>query len=160
DASPSDVSVPLGQMPSKSPSDSDVRLEGQLPRPSGKGAHENQLTEEIDLDAELRKAEEAAKVKVKGGSRHSSPKLPTSSPFELSEADLDMPASQVHPSVESSTDFDLNGPQGQPAVRMGGSSAEIELPPVAASDEEVSLGEIPGASASGINLQDPADSGI
>jgi hypothetical protein len=50
--------------PTKSPSDSDVRLEHGTPkRPSKlggkKSSAENLLTEEIDLDAELKKAEEA-----------------------------------------------------------------------------------------------------
>jgi hypothetical protein len=156
--SPTESAVTFGQQPPKSPSDSDVRLEGTTPRP-GKGGHENILTEEIDLDAELRRAEEASKSRTKSPSKSNIPVLPTTSPFELSEADLDLgPVPKDEQGVtDSSSDFDLtvDGPPSAPVTL----SAE-ESPLSGSSEEEVSLGELNAKGASGINLQDPADSGI
>ncbi len=85
-SSPHDSDIPLVHQPPKKPSDSDIRIE-EIDR-GGKG--EQMVTEEIDLDAEQRKAD-AARAKA---TRHrpkpgSSSMLPTASPFELSENDLD-----------------------------------------------------------------------
>jgi excisionase family DNA binding protein len=148
--SDSDVAKKTG----KRASDSDIRIE-EVPR---SGRADQNVTEEIDLDAEQRRAD-AARAKA---TRHrpkpgSSPVLPTTSPFELSENDLDMdgptipPASrsprQADADTDSSSDFEL---------KPMGDSSPLEL-----SDDEVSLGELTGGkNASGINLQDPADSGI
>src|SRR5262249_36120103 len=76
----------------KTPSDSDIRLEraGSTPKPASDDAL---VTEEIDLDAESRKAAEAGKSKA--GKRPRSkvtPPLPTSSPYELSEHDISVEA--------------------------------------------------------------------
>jgi hypothetical protein len=161
DAGPADSSVSLGKPP-KTGSDSDIRLESPPPRPGSKtrgpqGSGESLLTEEIDLDAEL-KAAEAEKAKAPQKKRLSKakpaqPPLPTTSPFELSDADVQAPppASEESPSVdESSSDFDLT-----PA----GAADSSPIPPD--DSDEVRLGELTGsASKSGISLQDPADSGI
>src|SRR5207247_11410865 len=71
-----------GRQPGKKPSDSDIRMvHGDVPAPSSKKLRKEVITEEIDLDAEFRKAEEASRGKgapaptVKAGG---APKLPTS----------------------------------------------------------------------------------
>jgi len=147
----------------KSPSDSDVRLEQGQPKKSklgGKKPDELLLTEEIDLDAELKKAEEASAKKP--GTKHkpgSAPQLPTTSPFELSESDLGLPEEKASGLKDSSSDFDLT-----PAVGQEESPLELgsdEMPAAPPQDDEVSLGELTGSSGeSGINLRDPKDSGI
>ncbi len=163
---PHDSDVPVGGQPTKRPSDSDIRIE-EITRPP---SPDQMVTEEIDLDAEQRKAEAAAKAKR---TRHrpkspgGAPMLPTSSPFELSEDDIDMDRPTVPPAAprapetaegetDSSSDFELK-PMGDSSPLDVGSD---ELP-VMMGDEEVDLGELTGAKGgSGINLQDPADSGI
>ena len=74
--------IPLGGKPAKSGTDSDVRLDLRVPKPS-KGPDDTFLTEEVDLDAEMRKAVE----------RDSDPKhkvLPgATGPVDLSDADLE-----------------------------------------------------------------------
>jgi excisionase family DNA binding protein len=166
--SDSDVKVvPAGDSgPHKKPkpeSDSDIRLQdasGSGPRK--KGGNAGPITEEIDLDAE--EAREAARSKAQPARKpltkaSSSGLLPTVSPFELSESDLglDGPSSSKNaakPAKKKKSDLD--------------SSSDFELIPFdaskspAADDDAVSLGDLPGPTAgnSGINLQDPADSGI
>lgn len=154
-SSPHDSDIPLGKQPAKKPSDSDIRIE-EVPRG---GKSDQNVTEEIDLDAEQRKAD-AARAK---STRHrpkpgSSSVLPVTSPFELSENDLDIggpktPSPRRSPreadaETDSSSDFELKP--------MADSSSPLDV-----DDDEVSLGELTGGkNASGINLQDPADSGI
>jgi excisionase family DNA binding protein len=153
---PHDSDIPVGKEPAKKPSDSDIRIEEM----SRGGGHDQIVTEEIDLDAEERKAD-AARAKH---TRHrpkpgSSSVLPTTSPFELSEDDLDMDGPTIPPpgrspakakaDSDSSEDFALKP--------LGDSSSPLEDE----GDDEVRLGELTGnKGASGINLQDPADSGI
>jgi hypothetical protein len=139
----------------KSPSDSDIRLEQVAP---GGGQDKDHVTEEIDLDAEQAAARKSPPpTKPKAGSSGKRPALPTSSPFELSESDLELqPLSGKGPTtprpsekgVDSSSDFEL-------ATDDGDSSPVLE-------DDEVSLGELTGGgpARSGINLQKPGDSGI
>jgi excisionase family DNA binding protein len=152
---------------SKAGSDSDIRLEPSsasgigMGRPPSSSPDDSFLTEEIDLDAELRKAEETARPRKqpKPKSRTPQPKPPTA-PFELSEADL-KPKTPKTPAgqKDSSSEFDL-------AIDDSGSSIELDSGALGADskDEEVSLGDMPagvtGTSDSGINLQEPADSGI
>ena len=102
----------------KKPSDSDIRLEDSV-KASKKGSPDHPITEEIDLDEEERRADPAARTQARPGKTR--PKvnplnLPTSSPFELSEADIEMdkPAAKKRPSKvakpekeESSSDFEL-----------------------------------------------------
>ena len=147
----------IGGGAAKSGTDSDIRLESHSV--GTRGPEDSFLTEEIDLDAELRAAEEAAKAK-KAARKEKDPGSSTH-PFELSESDIDSKKGISAPatgSPESSSEFDLSIDSG--------SSIEIDsgdLTPKA--EEEVALGEAPtkgvtGASDSGINLQKPADSGI
>lgn len=128
--------------PTKKASDSDIRIEeaGQ----SGKG--DQMVTEEIDLDAEQRKAAEAG---AKSGRQRprpgSSPALPTASPFELSETDIEVKKPAAPQKGGSETD----------------SSSDFELQPMKGSSDEISLSDLSGGKAkTGISLQDPADSGI
>jgi excisionase family DNA binding protein len=153
-----------GSGPVKAPSDSDVRIDpapkGSSGRLKGPKKDDHLLTEEIDLDAELRQAEEQSRARADKKSRlpkPAQPQLPTTSPFELSEADLDMPQEPARDLEESSSDFDLTpaSAQDQSPVELG--SDEMPAP----ADDEVSLGELTGSGGeSGINLQDPVDSGI
>jgi excisionase family DNA binding protein len=175
---PGEEEVQLTQSKKKSPSDSDIRLE-DLPsaRPPGKGSDPALVTEEIDLDAEAKKAAEIHKAQQPQKTKSKverPPALPTSSPFELSEDDLTVgsppaakePAAKGSPKqkdpskedVDSSSDFELIpfDPSKSP-MELG--SGEI---PLLEGDEDVGLGsEVrAGRGNSGINLQDPADSGI
>jgi hypothetical protein len=152
--SPDETSV-IGIQPPTSSSDSDVRLEsGSKVRPAGKEA--SFLTEEIDLDAELRKAEEMAQAKPKPVG-----KAPPSgsAPFELSDADLKVPgdssATAAYKAMESSSDFDLS------LDLPDSSSIELSSGELASlgADKEGEKGK-KGSSDSGISLKNPADSGI
>ena len=118
------------------------------------------VTEEIDLDQEAKKLLKEPKKKQKG----KAPILPTSSPFELSESDIDLDAPAAPPPAEagaegledSSSDFELTPMEAGDEDLELGSDEKLQL-----ADEEIGLGELTGASgASGINLQDPVDSGI
>jgi excisionase family DNA binding protein len=163
----------------KKSSDSDVRLEGsssgQLKRGSDsdvrleesghreKGAEDSFLTEEIDLDAELRKAEEMAKPKKpKSKPKAKDKPMATTEPFELSESDIDLGKPKAkQDDVESSSDFDLSlEASDESPIEL--SSSDLDLSK-GAKEEEVALGELPARPAegdSGISLQKPADSGI
>ena len=155
--SAADNVVPIGEQPAKRHSDSDIRLEEvDLPPRANEGSDDSMVTEEIDLDAEQRKAEEAERSKIGTGKKKhpgTTPLPPKSSPFELSEADLDLSAGKPAPSTspEDSSDIDLT-----PGGLMAPSGSDYPL-----AEEEVPLGEATaGAGRSGINLQKPADSGI
>jgi excisionase family DNA binding protein len=150
-----DDAIPQARGP-KTASDSDIRLEGG-PKAGGSGKGKGRdalITEEIDLDAE--EAAQAAQQKkarptVRPGSSGQQPALPTSSPFEISENDINMedkPAAKeakTGPGVEDSSDIELT-PAG--------------TSPILEDDDEVELGALTGEGGkSGINLQ-PGDSGI
>jgi excisionase family DNA binding protein len=190
-SSPHDSDIPVGEQPTKRPSDSDIRIEEM-----NEGRRRDHLvTEEIDLDAEQRKADSAAakakakaKAKPKGARPQpkppgTPPALPTSSPFELSENDINMDKSASSPpspaaeeaeeETDSSSDFELK-PMGDSSPLLD-SSEEVpslrgdlsplldssEEVPVLRAEDEVGLGELTGAKGgSGINLRDPVDSGI
>ncbi len=160
-------------------SDSDIRLEDSS-RDVGAGKRspgQNPITEEIDLDAEQARADAAARTQAgrRGRPRPNPLNLPTSSPFELSESDIEMeepalgpktpsPSSPADQSADtdSSSDFELT-PMGEvDPTPLESSSSEQAALPAADDSDEVGLGELTGAGAaqSGINLQDPADSGI
>lgn len=145
-SSPHDSDVAAGRKSAKKPSDSDIRIEES----SRGGPAEQMVTEDIDLDAEQRKVEPSrAKSRQQKPKPGSSPVLPTSSPFELSEHDLDMDrpaAEQQADDTDSSSDFELKP--------MADSSSPLEL----GSDEIPAMSG--GKGKTGINLQDPADSGI
>jgi hypothetical protein len=153
-----DSGVPMpGRKVTKRASDSDIRIEEAV-----KGGRVDQnVTEEIDLDAEQRKAEAARGKAGRKPKPASSPSLPTKSPFELSETDIDVNGPAVpqgaEEDVDSSSDFELK-PMADSSSPLDSSSSET---PAMKSDDEVSLGEMTGGKgASGINLRDPADSGI
>jgi excisionase family DNA binding protein len=159
-------SIELGRPPGKKHSDSDIRLEeaGQAPRRADEGSDDAHVTEEIDLDAEERKHAEATKAKGKSKMKRAEPKAPplaATSPFELSEDDLELPKGGKK-KPESSSDFELT-PAADSDDSVELSSGEIAaIQDADSSEEEVNLGELAGGGAetSGINLDAPADSGI
>jgi excisionase family DNA binding protein len=163
--SSSDVDVLGGQTGPKGSTDSDVRLEQGGSRKS-RGPEDSFLTEEIDLDEELRRAQESARPPRTPPAAKTPPQAPpSSSPFELSDADLVAPkGDSLAPSKSEpdSSDFDLSLESGKDLSPLELSSGEVVLDSSKA-DDEVSLGEISppsGTVDSGINLQEPADSGI
>src|SRR5262249_15678225 len=94
-------------MPLKRGSDSDLRLEEGGPRE--RSAEDSFLTEEIDLDAELRKAEEMAQPKKpKSKPKAKDKPMATTEPFELSESDIDLGKPKAKEDDVESSDFDLS----------------------------------------------------
>jgi Helix-turn-helix domain len=161
-----DINI-LGGGPPKKGSDSDIRLEPDSGKDIAKSPDDSFLTEEIDLDAELRKAEESARPKKeKPKAKTPLPKtpLPKTSPFELSDSELSIPKVEkpAPKKPDSSSEFDLSlSPEEISPLEL--SSGEMAA--LKSADDEVSLGEAPAkatgeSSDSGINLQEPADSGI
>jgi excisionase family DNA binding protein len=171
---PDDSDVPLGGPKTKTPSDSDIRIEPHTPVGPKSGAMRGSdpalITEDIDLDAEeaaRAKAQEAARARAKSKvhGKGKTPQPAKTSPFELSDSDLDVKANptakgatppvQKKGDSDSSSDFELT-PVGDSPIEP--SSDEV---PVLGHDDEVGLGEHhTTAGDSGINLADPADSGI
>lgn len=156
---PHDSAVPMtGKKTTKRASDSDIRIEEAGPNDKT----DQYVTEEIDVDAEERKAKEArAKTAHHRPKPASSPALPTKSPFELSESEIDVNGPTAPQGAEdqtdSSSDFELK-PMTESSSPLEVSSDELLA---LKSDGDVSLGEMTGGKgASGINLRDPADSGI
>lgn len=142
--------VQLGGGKPKSASDSDIRLEHL---PGGKRKDdESMVTEEIDLDAELGSFDDAP-----GRPGLGTPSLPTDSPFELSEEDLDLDEESSGVS-DSSGDFELT-PEGDMSPLELGSD---EMPALRMEEEEVTLGDLSdaGPAGSGVNLDEPGDGGI
>ena len=156
----------IGAKQLKSGTDSDIRLDSDKPSGSslklGRSPEDSFLTEEIDLDAELRAAEEAARGRKSGAKK---PTPPPASPFQLGdEHKKKKDKTPIRKEVtESSSDFDLSL-DGDDSSPLEPSSGEMRT--IRSKDEEVGLGEMPAssvtgtASDSGINLQEPADSGI
>jgi excisionase family DNA binding protein len=168
DHGPEDSAVPLGDQPPRRGSDSDIRLEEAL-GPSRGRSDDSLLTEEIDLDAEMKAAEEAAAKKGKGKSKPSVPTAPAAgaSPFELSDSDLEDPkakAGKKTSSPDSSSDLELT-PGDQSPISLS-SSDEVPALQDSSSDDVVDLDSatktkaVGGKGDSGINLDKPADSGI
>lgn len=166
DSDPDESGIGIGKQPPKTGTDSDIRLEVD-PASSGArrhsvGVEESMLTEEIDLDAELRRAEEEARGKKPRAkpSSGTQPTLPAAA-FDLSDSELEAApppgASQKKSSsVESSSDFDLT-------PHSPGDSSPIaidsdELPKM--DSDELELAPSGTGKDSGINLDKPADSGI
>ena len=118
-----DSMVPLGQPKGKTPSDSDIRLEGDPLAELGGGDKRaaNLITEEIDLDAEQARIDEARQkaqdAAAKARQTEAPPVLPTSSPFELSDNDLGM---ALVPDVDIGDES---------ASKGGDSSGDYELTP-------------------------------
>jgi hypothetical protein len=157
-----DPSVILGQSKSKTPSDSDVRLELAPPTPPGRGRDDAFITEDIELDLEALKEEES-KVKRRRPTK-SSPEHPITSPFELSDDDAPKAGGKpkAKSDTDSSSDFELTaaGSSDHSPIELG--SDEMPIPLAGDHEEEVILGEVggPGSHDSGINLRDARDSGI
>jgi excisionase family DNA binding protein len=162
---PPDAEVPIGGKKQRGLSDSDIRLElEELPSMSGrsKSKHELHVTEEIDLDEEDAKpAPPPPPAKGKSRSKLSSssatPVLPTSSPFELSEPEVNLDAptsdSKTKKLESDSSDFEL--------IAFDSTKSPKQQAGVPLDDESVSLGELSGGKGkSGINLGEVADSGI
>ena len=144
--------IALGGKPSKTGTDSDVRLDVRAGK-AAKSPDDTFLTEEIDLDAEMRKAAEKD-----SGSKHKA--IPTATgPIELSDADLERSSA----GETDSSDFDLS-------LDVRDDSSPLENPTEAMPTvqsrkkaEEVPLGQKPkgvSGSDSGISLAKPADSGV
>jgi excisionase family DNA binding protein len=158
--------------------DSDVRLDlAGTSQVSRSGAPvESMPTEEIDLDAELQQADQASmerRGKTKNtpapqpmapGATHlsSAPKgtmLPTSSPFELSEDDLEFSGtgdSNVNRPLGSEFELTL-APEDEPSPLNLGDDEDIDLGGLPPKD---GLSSSARAELSGINLHNPADSGV
>lgn len=105
------------------------------------------VTEEFDLGIPPPPPKPSTKLKPGKG-----PDLPTSSPFELSESDLQLP------------DVPASGPGGVGAPADSKEAFHLDLDDDQGEVELGSLGSVADRSGraemSGINLQDPADSGI
>jgi excisionase family DNA binding protein len=164
DAGPTDSSsIHVG--PAKAATDSDIRLEP--PKSSRPKAEDAMLTDEIDLDADLKKQEKTEKPQVKSRVSHSKQQQqpPVKSPFELTESGMAprAPSKQPEegPSVpDSSSDFELTPVGDSQSPLELGSSDEFEL---ALPDDAVEIGQEPvglKGKDSGINLSNPADKGI
>jgi excisionase family DNA binding protein len=172
--------VPLGAAPPPSGTDSDIRLERRS-KLGGKPPSDSEglLTDEIDLDAELKKQEEKRKPKVKAR-KPAPPPPPKASPFELSEPELEMPEPSAarapgadssdmeltpageSPIEPSSSDFDLT-PAGKSPIEPPSAEDDfrLELP----DDDAIGLADLPPAGelkgpSSGIRLDNPQDAGI
>ncbi|MFO0964741.1 MAG: hypothetical protein U0793_04015 [Gemmataceae bacterium] len=156
--------VPLGEAPPPDISDSDIRLERIPERAPHESGEEMMLTEEINLDEEIRRQEAAqrkptpSKLRPKSGL-----KFPTSSPFELSDSELQRPSSLPGEIKPDSSDFELK-------AQVKDDSSDFDVQPMAESSdfsievpaEEQALAGEPGLSgpSSGISLQNPVDAGI
>jgi len=154
DPSDSDAKVAPGK---KTGSDSDIRLDA-AGKARDKGKEGGIVTEEIDLDAEERKAKESTVKPRKPKLTQHQPGLPTSSPFELSESDARAkPAAKNKKKADTDSSDDFEAIPFDKSKSTDSSSGEIPL-----LDDEVGLGnEISaGKGNSGINLDDPVDSGI
>jgi hypothetical protein len=162
--------VALGAAPPPSASDSDIRLDKHIGPPKDSGEGELELTEEINLDEELRKQDAALKPPQGKVKPKSKVKLPTTSPFELSDSDV-----SHHPvagaksgakpksgpklqSPSDSSDFDLT-PSGGSGQLHPDSSDDFSL---GLPDDSALGGELSGLSgpSSGISLNNPVDAGI
>jgi len=146
---------------SKSPSDSDIRLHDAAKGNPGSSA--NIITEEIDLDAEEAKLQAKAAKSPKPRAQTTQynpnmPVLPTTSPYEISEPDVDLSKIKTKNVQDGSSEHEMIAFDPD-KVRDELGSGEIPLLP---SDEEVDFGGVPAPNAgnSGINLKDAVDSGI
>jgi excisionase family DNA binding protein len=177
--------VPLGDQPAATQGDSNVRLQSGSfkPTPEHAGSH---LTEEINLDEEIRKEEERQKGQPRSPRKvrpKSELKFPTTSPFELSDSDVDSPTEhapapkgvsdssgegklkddssdfEMTAKKDDSSNFDLAAKKSDSGIgALTGSEDALG----ASDDFSLELddgGELSGP-ASGINLSNPVDAGI
>ena len=104
------IHVPIGEQLPKGATDSDVKLEGHTPTPR-RGENEGMLTEEINLDEELKKDESRRHQMKQAKHRPAAPEPPKKSPFELSESDIELaPLGEAQAAgkvTDSSSDFDV-----------------------------------------------------
>jgi excisionase family DNA binding protein len=184
--------VPLGASPPAVAGDSNVRLE-KVAFPPVPADVSGMMTDEINLDEEIRKEEERLeKEKPKRPSKvkpKSELKFPTTSPFELSDSDIDDARQSAGGLKDDSSDFDMaplkedssnfdlpvstDSSSEVPALKDD-SSGNFKLTPERADegsgsddfsleldDGETDLGggELK-APASGISLSNPIDAGI
>ncbi len=174
--------VALGASPPPSATDSDIRLERYAQPTPGSGEGAMMLTEEINLDEEIKKQEAALQQPQSRVKPKSKIHFPTTSPFELSESDVDSPSSTGSQSGSSlgseepndSSDFDLvpapsakesdfdlsPADSGSGSVLLEpdqGDDFSLELPDDGAAAPEMSALSGP---SSGISLQNPVDAGI
>jgi hypothetical protein len=173
----------VGATPPKGTTDSDIRVEGHRGAPPSDA--EGLLTEEINLDEELKRDEAQREAQVQQAKlRAKEPEFPKTSPFELSEADLDLPpvtepdeSPKAQAPPQDSSDFELT-----PMSEQQDGSSDFDLTPSSESSSPLELGssddfrlEVPDddettlqddakanlkGPSSGINLNKPADSGI
>jgi excisionase family DNA binding protein len=135
--------VPLGEQPAGTLADSNVRLEKVAfpPSPADSGA---MLTEEINLDEELQKEEQRLKDNPRPPTRvkpKSQLKFPTTSPFELSDSDIEAPAApDSAASPADSSDFEMTAAAGQ-------DSSNFELTPPQEDSSNFDLPVTPGDSS-------------
>ena len=176
----SSVELDLGATPPKTTSDSDIRLEAG--RRDASGDSPMGLTEEIDLDAELKKHEAAQKAKAEAKMKRKSdaPRVDETSPFELSDAGPSpgVPARgqrtsdiELRPKPDSS-DMELTAPPADSSdfeLTIQGSSplegdSDFTLQTSDESDMTIDLGSLEGnelkGPSSGISLGNPKDAGI
>lgn len=153
--------------------DSDVRLDpvSMVRGPSGTSPAGMGATEEIDLDAELQQADLASQARKPTTGGMVPPKtaaigekgtmLPTSSPFELSEDDLELtptPSGSGGDYKPLGSEFELTlAPEGESSPLALGDDEDVDLGDLKPQNE---LSSSARAELSGINLHDPADSGI
>lgn len=170
--------VPLGGAPIPDAADSDIRLE-RFTKMKQPVREEMLLTEEINLDEEIQRQEEALKQQPPQAKLKPKSRVPSASPFELSDHDLgpktpprgekvsqpdssDFDLLPAEPSTDSS-DFDLV-PAGDGSVVLENNPADFSLELPEDSDftltpDDSAGGELKGPT-SGINLADPVDAGL
>ncbi len=147
--------VALGGKPNRTGSDSDVRLDLRSGKP--KGPDDSFLTEEIDLDAEIKKDE----IRKAGSGDKHRPSPSGTAPFELSESDLALPGKKL--SNSDSSDFDLSLDVAGDLSPLEPTSDELPALKSKKRSDEVPLGQRPrgvSESDSGISLAKPADGGL
>ena len=165
--------VPLGEGPDPAATDSNVRLEKVSLPPADSSEGAMSLTEEINLDEEIQRQQELEKgdppTKLKAKSEL---RLPTTSPFELSDSDLELPSElkaagpktpkKSKPAGSDSSDFDLVPAADGSILLESSDSKDFSLD--ASDDQEQVLGQEQDteltSSTSGISLNNPADQGI
>lgn len=103
--------VPLGGSPLAAAGDSNVRLE-KVAFPPKPEDSTTMMTDEINLDEEIQKEEERIKKEAPKKSSKVKPKselkFPTTSPFELSDSDLNEPQQAAKSGLkDDSSDFDM-----------------------------------------------------
>ena len=167
--------VPLGESGPSATSDSNVRLDKVSLPPADSHEDAMLLTEEINLDEEIQKQQEKEKDKPSTKLKAKSElKLPSASPFELSDSDLELPSElkgkksgpktpvKAETKPSDSSDFDLaakaqdeDSSDFDVAAQKDGSS-DFDLVPADGGSRDFTL---EGSSSGEEVLQDDASSG-